>query len=295
MARAAGPGSTTARRAAFDALMGRATAAEQDYVRGLILGGVRQGAQDGVMLAAIAQAAGGAARGGPARGVDACGIRRPGGAGGPGGGRGGVGRGPTRGRAAAAPDARRKRARCRRRGHRRGGGHPRTQDRRHPDSGPQERWGGPVVHAIARRDHRAPPEVVDVVAALPSEEIVLDGETVAVRPDGRPGAVPGHGLTDGVEHRSRSAAGHHPAGDELLRPAPSRRRGPARPAPGPTGSPGSMRSFPPTRAFPGRAFPIRGRRPRSSPPRSPRAMRVSSSRTRGVRMPRAAAARAGSR
>jgi DNA ligase-1 len=54
---ASGSGSAAARRDRLDALLRRATAAEQDYLRGLLLGGVRQGAQDGVMLAAIAKAA----------------------------------------------------------------------------------------------------------------------------------------------------------------------------------------------------------------------------------------------
>ena len=57
LAAAAGVGSGASRRAALADLMSRATPAEQEYLRGLMLGGVRQGAQDGVMLAAIAKAA----------------------------------------------------------------------------------------------------------------------------------------------------------------------------------------------------------------------------------------------
>ena len=53
-----GVGSATARKATLEHLLGRATAAEQDFLRGLLLGGLRQGALDGVMLAAIAMAAG---------------------------------------------------------------------------------------------------------------------------------------------------------------------------------------------------------------------------------------------
>lgn len=53
----AGSGSGAARQAAVSALFGRLTEAEQDYLRALVTGQVRQGALDGVMLAAIAQAA----------------------------------------------------------------------------------------------------------------------------------------------------------------------------------------------------------------------------------------------
>jgi DNA ligase 1 len=52
-----GSGSTFARRAAVASLFGRLTSPEQDYLRNLITGNVRQGALDSVMLDAIAQAA----------------------------------------------------------------------------------------------------------------------------------------------------------------------------------------------------------------------------------------------
>ena len=51
-----GSGSGAARAAAVGALFGRLTAVEQDYLRALVTGQVRQGALDGVMLAAIASA-----------------------------------------------------------------------------------------------------------------------------------------------------------------------------------------------------------------------------------------------
>ncbi|NED97534.1 ATP-dependent DNA ligase [Phytoactinopolyspora alkaliphila] len=54
----AGPGSTTAKRAAFHALMSKATASEQRLLGGLITGEVRQGALDGVLTEAVAEAAG---------------------------------------------------------------------------------------------------------------------------------------------------------------------------------------------------------------------------------------------
>ena len=54
----AGEGSGTARRAAVAALFARLTTDEQQYLRGLVTGEVRQGALDSVVLDAIAEAAG---------------------------------------------------------------------------------------------------------------------------------------------------------------------------------------------------------------------------------------------
>ena len=69
------------------------------------------------------------------------------------------------------------------------------------------------------------PEVVEAALALPARELVLDGEAIALRADGRP-------------HRSRSRRAasaaaaptpREPADAVLLRPAAPRRRGPDRP------------------------------------------------------------------
>jgi DNA ligase-1 len=51
-----GKGSTTAKRAAFHALLGKATASEQRLLAGLVTGEVRQGALDGVLTEAVAHA-----------------------------------------------------------------------------------------------------------------------------------------------------------------------------------------------------------------------------------------------
>src|SRR6266511_5635401 len=56
--RQAGPGSQAERRRLLAALLGRATAAEQRFLVGLLSGELRQGALDGVMVEAIARAAG---------------------------------------------------------------------------------------------------------------------------------------------------------------------------------------------------------------------------------------------
>ena len=53
-----GAGSAAARRAVLDDLFGRATAAEAEFVRRLLIGDLRQGALDGVMADALARAAG---------------------------------------------------------------------------------------------------------------------------------------------------------------------------------------------------------------------------------------------
>ncbi|WP_395695370.1 ATP-dependent DNA ligase [Nocardioides sp.] len=53
-----GSGSQAARSAAVEALFGRATADEQAWLRGVVTGGVRQGALDSLVQEAVAQAAG---------------------------------------------------------------------------------------------------------------------------------------------------------------------------------------------------------------------------------------------
>src|SRR3954451_16742210 len=53
----AGTGSTSARRDLVHGVFGRATAAEQEFLRGLPSGELRQGALEGVMLDAVARAA----------------------------------------------------------------------------------------------------------------------------------------------------------------------------------------------------------------------------------------------
>jgi ATP-dependent DNA ligase len=55
---AVGPGSQAERRRLLGALFGRATEVEQWFLRGLLSGELRQGALEGVMLDAVARAAG---------------------------------------------------------------------------------------------------------------------------------------------------------------------------------------------------------------------------------------------
>ena len=58
LAELSGPGSQTARKARLDELMGRATADEQRWLAGLITGETRQGALEGVMVDALISASG---------------------------------------------------------------------------------------------------------------------------------------------------------------------------------------------------------------------------------------------
>ena len=58
LARTAGPGSKQAKTDLLSSLFGRATESEQEFLRGLILRNLRQGALEGVMADAVAQAAG---------------------------------------------------------------------------------------------------------------------------------------------------------------------------------------------------------------------------------------------
>jgi len=54
----AGPGSSRARAELFQGLVGKLSADEQDFVLGLLRGGIRQGALESVVMAAVAQAGG---------------------------------------------------------------------------------------------------------------------------------------------------------------------------------------------------------------------------------------------
>ena len=53
-----GPGSQGARAAVLERLLEKATAAEQDHLRALLVGGVRQGALEGILIEGVAAAAG---------------------------------------------------------------------------------------------------------------------------------------------------------------------------------------------------------------------------------------------
>jgi len=184
-AAASGPGSAATRRALVLELMTRATEAEQSLLTGLVLGEVRQGAQAGLMLEAVAAAAGlpaalvrrattlsgdlaavaVAARTGGRGALDAIGLR--------------VGTPLSPMLAASAVDL------------------PTALDRTGPAAVEAKldgvriqvhRDGEDVAVYTRTLDEITDrlPEVVEAVRALPLRSTVLDGEVIALRADGRP-------------------------------------------------------------------------------------------------------------
>jgi ATP-dependent DNA ligase I len=180
-----GPGSQAARREALAALFGRATATEQRFLTRLLTGELRQGAQEGVMIEAVARAASvprdavrralmlrgnlGAvaeialAQG--AVGLSAVGLE--------------VGRPIQPMLAAPGDDIEAAIARV-------GGA---AVEYKLDGARLQVHRRGDEVRAFTRSldDITARvPEVVEATLALPARELVLDGEAIALRPDGRP-------------------------------------------------------------------------------------------------------------
>ena len=145
------------------------------------------------------------------------------------------------------------------------------------------------------------PEVVAAVLAGVPEQAVLDGEVIALRPDGRPQPFQVTGSRTATRSGSRRRSDRHAADAVRLRRAPPGRRRPARRArigtpssprrrhrPGPARAEVRRRATRPTRP--------RWRPPRPSRPmRWPGATRVSSSRPTPRRTPWGGAAPAGSR
>lgn len=184
LATASGAGSVAARRATLQGVMARATEAEQDYLRGLMLGGVRQGAQDGVMLAAIAKAAE-VPEASVRRAVMLAGFAGPVAQAALTGGEAAlaevtleVGRPLRPMLAGSAPDVEAAMT----------GGEV-ILERKIDGIRIQAHKDGDDVRLFTRSLEEITerlPEVVEAVMALPARRAVLDGETVAVRPDGRP-------------------------------------------------------------------------------------------------------------
>ncbi len=185
LATAGGSGSVASRRAVVSHLLARATGPEQEYLRGLMLGGVRQGAQDGVMLAAIAKAAD-VPLAAVQRAVMLSGFAAP------------VAQAALSGGVEALEAMALEVLRPLR---------PMLAGSS-PDIAGAVRDGADVlierkIDGIRLQAHKAGadvrlftrsldeitdrlPEVVELVAALPCDRVVLDGETIAMRPDGRP-------------------------------------------------------------------------------------------------------------
>ncbi|HSO65802.1 MAG TPA: ATP-dependent DNA ligase [Ornithinibacter sp.] len=187
LAGAAGAGSAAARKAELAALLGRATADEQRFLRDLITGNLRQGALDGVVLAAVARAyavpdavvrraamlagtasevARLAARGG-APALEEVGLE--------------VGRPVRPMLAASAKTAEEAVAAA-------GGGALLVDGKLDGIRVQVHRRDGEVSVFTRSLDEvtERVPEVVEAVAALPGGDLVVDGEAIVMRDDGRP-------------------------------------------------------------------------------------------------------------
>jgi len=181
-----GPGSQSARSAATEALFARATEAEQAWLRGVVTGAVRQGALDALVQEALAAATGvplatlrrasmlaGSTTAVAALAVDGgaealAAIRLE------------VGRPVLPMLASSEPDVAAALARA---------GTPAAVDAKLDGIRLQAHKSGDEVLLVTRtlEDVTARlPEVVEVVRALPAEHLVLDGEAIALGPDGRP-------------------------------------------------------------------------------------------------------------
>ncbi len=185
LATASGAGSASARRATLDALFSAATAPERDFLTSLVTGEMRQGALDGVMQQAVAQAAevpvdsvrraamlagtlDAVAAVALSHGVEglaliAVEVLRP--------------IAPML--AASAPNVADATSMP----------GPWSVERKLDGIRIQAHKRGDDVRVFTRSLDDITdrlPEVVDVVAALPAETLVLDGEAIALRPDGRP-------------------------------------------------------------------------------------------------------------
>lgn len=187
LAALSGPGSGRAREQQVAALLGRATAAEQDYLRRLVVGELRQGALDALLLEAIAEAAGlpvaavrraamfsafsgpvaAAALGGGAEGLAAFRLE------------------PLRPvrpmLASPAPDVTAALAGF--------GGVPVAVDAKLDGIRIQAHRAGDEIAVFTRSlddiTERVP-EIVALVRGLPLDAVVLDGEALLLGPDGRP-------------------------------------------------------------------------------------------------------------
>ncbi|WP_066943104.1 ATP-dependent DNA ligase [Microtetraspora fusca] len=182
----AGPGSQAARKALIDELFSAATYQEQSFLRRLIRGELRQGALDGVMIEAVAKAAGVPApevrraltlRGWlPAVGAAAL--------------RGGVealrafhlevGRPVSPMLAQSAPSVSAALEKI---------GGPAALEWKLDGVRVQAHRSGDRVGVFTRTLEEITPQVPELVEALlrlPERDLVLDGEVIALRPDGRP-------------------------------------------------------------------------------------------------------------
>ena len=223
VAATAGKGSAAARNARLHALFERATAAEQDFLVRLLVGELRQGALEGVMLEAIAAAAGLPAPDVRRAAMVAGGLRE-------------VARVALARRRDRCSPASRSRCtgRCSRCWRRR----PTISPARWASSAPPRSNGRSTARACrstrpadeirvytrALNDVTASvPEIVEALRALPARELILDGEAIALAADGAPQpfqvTMRRFGRKLDVEAHARRAAARR-----LLLRLPARRR-----------------------------------------------------------------------
>ncbi len=181
-----GPGSASARLAAVRELFGRASTTEQEFLSGLVFGELRQGALDSLVQDGLAKAYGipvavvrraamllssttAAARillTEGAAGVEGIGLRV------------GTGVQPMLAASASSPTEALDRT-----------GLPAVVDHKLDGIRIQVHRDGDEIHIFTRSlDEITPrlPEVMEIVRGLPASTLVLDGEVLAVQPDGRP-------------------------------------------------------------------------------------------------------------
>ncbi|MDE9366510.1 ATP-dependent DNA ligase [Luteipulveratus sp. YIM 133132] len=188
LADTSGSGSTATRAGLVRELFGAATADEQAFLRGLLSGELRQGAQDGVMQAAIAQAAdvpptlvrravmlagfsapvAQAALTGGAEALEAVGLE--------------VGRPLRPMLAGSEPTVEEAMATV-------GSGVPVALECKLDGIRVQVHKSGEEIRLFTRSLEEVTdrlPEVVEVVRTLPADRLVLDGEVIALKEDGSP-------------------------------------------------------------------------------------------------------------
>jgi ATP-dependent DNA ligase I len=182
----AGPGSINERKRLLANLMGRATATEQRFLQRLLVGELRQGALEGVMLEAVARAAGVPSRdlrraamlAGDLGAVAAAALDE-GGAAALAGFRLQVGRPLAPMLAQTAEDPEGALAKV----------GPAAIEWKIDGARSQIHRSGDDVAIFTRTLDDITgrmPEVVEIVRGLPGHDAVLDGEVIALRPDGRP-------------------------------------------------------------------------------------------------------------
>jgi DNA ligase-1 len=214
-----GPGSPVARAEAVNALLARATAEEQDFLRGLVFGELRQGAmeaavQEGLaaafdvpvaavrraaMLMSSTTAAAAVLLSDGLAALEAVGLQV------------GVGIQPMLAASAPGPNAALDKT-----------GLPAVVDYKLDGVRVQVHRAGEQVRIFTRSldDITARlPEVVAVARSLPHDQLVLDGEVLSLRSDGRPEAFQARGVQDHEQYRCGRVGPNRTTSGVLLRPA----------------------------------------------------------------------------